>query len=297
MTGYTDAERVLDAFLAPEHDQLADRVLEAALADIARTPQRRALRVPWRFPKMAVLDRTTVVAAVVLVAVVGAGGALFFTSGGPAPTRTRLPRRLPHRPPRPPLAPTPAASEVAPGITGWTTYTSEVYGITFGYPDGWTLESAATRKWEGAAHRDDFFTYSDSFMNPEICDGDQIAMGVWQQPAGTGADITSREGLAAWAKAHVCDETFDACDTVPDVAIPMCLGREACLPALVVPLSDSTAAVVANAETGMVTVVSLGRPDGFPAAARYGGAVQLIKSILTTMDVWTPEPGQIPPSG
>ena len=134
-------------------------------------------------------------------------------------------------------------------------------------------------------------------MNPEIRDGDQIAMGVWQQPAGTGADITSREGLAAWAQANACDETFDACNTVPDVAIPMCLGREACLPALVVPLSDSTAAVVANAETGMVTVVSLGRPDGFPAAARYGGAVQLIKSILTTMDVWTPEPGQIPPSG
>ena len=51
--------------------------------------------------------------------------------------------------PQPTPAPTPAASEVAPGITGWTTYTSEVYGITFGYPDGWTLESAATRQWEG----------------------------------------------------------------------------------------------------------------------------------------------------
>ena len=119
-------------------------------------------------------------------------------------------------------------------------------------------------------------------------------MGVWQQPAGTGADITSREGLAAWAKAHVCDKAVDACKTVPDVAIPMCLGKVACLPALVVPLSDSTTAVFADAETRLVTVVSLGQPDGFPAAARYGGAVQLIKSILTTMDVWTPEPGQIP---
>ena len=210
MTGDTDAERMLDAFLAPEHDQLADRVLEAALADIARTPQRRALRVPWRFPKMAGLERATVVAAVVLVAVVGAGGALFFTSGGPAPTRTPAPSPTPAPTPTPTPAPTPAASEVAPGITGWTTYTSEVYGITFSYPDGWTLESAATRQWEGAAHRDDFFTYSDSFMNPEIRDGNQIAMGVWQQPAGTGADITSRAGLAAWAQANVCDETFDA---------------------------------------------------------------------------------------
>ena len=60
---------------------------------------------------------------------------------------------------------------------------------------------------------------------------------------------------------------------------------------------EGTLAVFADAETGLVTVVSLGRPDGFPAAARYGGAVQLLKSILTTMDVWTPEPGQIPSGG
>ncbi len=93
MTGHNDTERILDAFLAPEHDQLPDRVVDAALTEIARTPQRRALRVPWRFPLMPQLLRYAVV-AVVLVAVAGVGGALLLTRSdnlgpgavAPAPT-------------------------------------------------------------------------------------------------------------------------------------------------------------------------------------------------------------------
>ena len=83
MNARTDTERILDAFLAPEADRLADRVIDAALADIARSPQRRALRVPWRFPTMPAISRATGIAAVALVAVVGAGGLLFLNSKGP----------------------------------------------------------------------------------------------------------------------------------------------------------------------------------------------------------------------
>ena len=43
-----------------------------------------------------------------------------------------------------------------------------------------------------------------------------------------------------------------------------------------------------------VTVVTMGRPDGDPSVARYGGSVELLKSILTTLDVWTPGPSQSP---
>ena len=74
MNGQADTERILDAYLAPEADRLPDRVIDAALADIARTPQRRALRVPWRFPPCLLSTRATGIAAVALVAVVGAGG-------------------------------------------------------------------------------------------------------------------------------------------------------------------------------------------------------------------------------
>jgi hypothetical protein len=61
-----------------------------------------------------------------------------------------------------------------------------------------------------------------------------------------------------------------------------------------VPGPDGISAYFVDPETGGVTVVALGRHDDFPATARYGGGLQLVKSILTTMDVWPPEPGQIP---
>lgn len=99
MKARSDTERILDAYLAPEADRLADRVIDAALADIARTPQRRALRVPWRFPPMPALSRATGVAVVALVAVVGAGTLFYLNSkpdgggsqGTPLPTATPTP--------------------------------------------------------------------------------------------------------------------------------------------------------------------------------------------------------------
>ena len=71
MTGSLDAERILDAFLAPEADQLPDRVLDAAFTEIARTPQRRALRVPWRFPPMTNTMRAAAGVAIVAIVAVG----------------------------------------------------------------------------------------------------------------------------------------------------------------------------------------------------------------------------------
>jgi hypothetical protein len=99
MKARSDTERILDAYLAPEADRLADRVIDAALADIARTPQRRALRVPWRFPLMPGLSRATGVAVLAVVAMVGAGTLFYFNSkpdvkgsqGTPLPTATPTP--------------------------------------------------------------------------------------------------------------------------------------------------------------------------------------------------------------
>lgn len=99
MKARSTTERILDAYLAPESDRLADRVIDAVLADIARTPQRRAVRVPWRFPLMPALSRATGVAVVVLVAVVGVGSLLYLNSnrggagsqGSPSPASTPTP--------------------------------------------------------------------------------------------------------------------------------------------------------------------------------------------------------------
>jgi hypothetical protein len=279
MNGRIDAERILDAYLAPENDRLPDRVLDAALAAISRTPQRRAVRVPWRFPNMPALSRATGIAAVALVAVVGAGSLIFLNAkapGGPGGPAT-----LPPATQSPTAAPTPAAS----GIADWKMYTSEVYGITFGYPDHWREEALATRAWQ-AGDTLDWNPSNDIFISP---DG-QIALAVFQVTAEPGADIGSREGLGA----IVCELDAIACQPIEEAAEPMCLGRDACLPAAVVPLPEGVVAYFADAETRKLTVVTIGQPDDYPPAAQYGGSVQLLKSILTTMDAWTPQPGQIP---
>jgi hypothetical protein len=72
MKARSDTERILDAYLAPEADRLADRVIDAALADIARIPQRRSWWPAWRSNRMNTYAKLIAAAAAVLVvAVVG----------------------------------------------------------------------------------------------------------------------------------------------------------------------------------------------------------------------------------
>ncbi|HUG30060.1 MAG TPA: hypothetical protein VMQ65_06080 [Candidatus Limnocylindria bacterium] len=300
MTGRSSTERILDAYLAPEADRLPDRVIEAALADVARTPQRRALGVPWRFTSMTNLMRAA--AAVAIVAIVGVGVLALnpgiFGPGAPTPGPTATAAASPIAAP----TPSPAPSEVAPGITAWTSYTSGVYGFTIGYPDDWTLAWAATREWQAGdtVLNAEEAQYADTFAAPEA---DTIGLFVWEMPAGEGADVESVEGLKAWAKAFCNDVGESSCEEFTQRAEVMCLnaGGDSCRAAIFVPTAEQQYAFFIDWESAMVTsapdrvrVVAVGREDSFPAAARYGGSEALLKSILTTMDVWTPAPGQAP---
>ena len=297
MNGRVDTERILDAFLAPEADRLPDRVIDATLDQLARTRQRRAMRVPWRFLTMPASSRATAIAAVVLVAVVGAGALIYLNStatggvGGQPATST----------PSPTVAPSPATSAVAPGIAAWREYTSRVYGFQFGYPKDWTAY-AATRGWKASDATAADWPYADAFSNPEQTDGDSIGLWVFQVPAGDGANLASVTGLKAWAQSY-CKMTATqrpggaiACNGFTARAKPMCreVGGDVCLAALVVPDSDGVTAFFGDGKPDTVRVVSIGRPDDFPAAARYGGSIQLLTSILSTMGVHTPVNGQAP---
>ncbi len=291
MSGSTRTERILDAYLAPEADRLPDRVIDAALADIARTPQRRASRVPWRFTRMPALTRATGIAAVALVAVVGAGGLMYLTSnspGGGGSESTAVPTTAPT------TAPTPAASEVAPGIGAWTTYTSEVYGVTLGYPEDWSLNAPATREWQaGDELFGDSWPYADTFVSPGEGDA-SIGLSVWEMPAGEGADLDSVPGLKAWAETFCSDVGASSCEEFTERAVPMCLnaGGASCRGAILVPTAgaqyaffmDWISAMFTNSPD-LVRVVVVAREDSFPSAARYGGSVELLKAILKTMDV------------
>jgi hypothetical protein len=103
MTTDRDFDRIALAWLADGPEELSDRVLDAVVDEIHVTPQRHALRLPWRFPSMTTPAR---VAAAAVVGVLAIGGALYLFSpggsiGGPGPT------------PSPTASPSPSPSPVA----------------------------------------------------------------------------------------------------------------------------------------------------------------------------------------
>jgi len=283
MNARTGTERILDAYLAPEADRLPDRVIDAALDQIARTPQRRALRVPWRFPTMPAISRATGIAAAALVAVVGAGGLMYLNSKAPGSAGgTQAPTLTP--------APTPNT----PGITGWKTYTSVVYDFTISYPDDWSVAEPATQKWQPGQAED--ARSSDVFLNPASVDGDEIAFLALQFPAPAGADLGSWDGLLA-AMTEMCAKptefAYGECSS-EDVVTRMCLDSPGCDPVAFVQDDGFPRALFGDPETGILTYISMGRRDDFPAAARYGGTATLLKSILGELGIRDLQPGETP---
>lgn len=98
MTGRSDVERLLDAYLAEGPESVADRVIDAALDEIDSTPQRRGPLEPWRTPSMKTPIRLLLVAA----ALAAAGGGAFLLGGAgnqpaPAPTPSPTPSLIPAR--------------------------------------------------------------------------------------------------------------------------------------------------------------------------------------------------------
>jgi hypothetical protein len=285
-------QRIADWLEADPTAAPAD-VLSTVVAALPSIPQaRRGLLAPWRFPRMNNFARA--VAGVAIVAIAGVGVITFMprlpgpgTNGTPTPTPTPAPTT------------NPTASPVARGIAAWTNYTSDIYGITFAHPVDWKVEAPATRTWRAGDTVLDAAQsqYADVFTAPEA---DTIGLFVWEMPAGDGADVESVAGLKAWAEAF-CNEVGEtSCPAFTQRAEAMCLnaGDDPCRSALLVPTDGAQYAFFVNWNTAILTsdpdrvrVVQVAREDGFPSAARYGGSVELLRSILTQMDVWTPGQG------
>ena len=284
-------ERAVSDWLEDGSDRTPGSAIDGVLLAVRTTPQERDLRIPWRI-HMPVYARAALI-AVALVVMVGAGLAFLNTGapggagGAPAPTAS------------PSASPSPSArpSEVAPGISGWTPFTSKVYGYTLSYPSGWDATSA-TREWQpsdGPGHEET----ADTFVRPDNDIG--ISMGL--APAGAGADIQSVAGLKAWAKGYCTDVRLQGCDTFTDRTEPLCLnaGGDPCRAAILVRSTGTTPddaaeyaffpnwpSVMLTGAPDKVTVVGVGRGDAYAGAAQYGGAVQLLKSVLSTMGVTSP---------
>jgi hypothetical protein len=142
-------DRIAMDWLVDGPDKVSDRVLDTVADKIHLTRQRRASRVPWRFPTMTTSARAAT-AAVIGVLVIG--GALVVLKpgtssgiGGPGatPTSSPTPSASPTQSPTPSPSPSPAAI-VVPAMT--TTFASTRHGFDISYPAGWTA-TPATEPW------------------------------------------------------------------------------------------------------------------------------------------------------
>jgi hypothetical protein len=157
MNARIDTERILDAFLAPEADRLADRVIDAALADIARTPQRRSRWPARRTFEMSSYARLAASAtAVVLVAVVGYNlwpgkGGGTGTGATPVPTAQASPSISPSLAPspntvslRPFAGPDGLGMCPAPGFAGCVEDPrDDSIAFTFALPAAWDIRDGS----------------------------------------------------------------------------------------------------------------------------------------------------------
>ena len=222
---------------------------------------------------MPALSRATGIAAVALVAAVGLGGFIYSNSkgagGGPITT------------PQPTAAPT-----LPPGIPGWTTYTSKVYGFTMSYPSDWSVGEASTTCPEGRTLEllNANTPCADTFVSP----GDDLGMRVWQMAVPEGVTLDSAAALDAAFPALCANTGAQSCE-LPIAPTPVCAGMQECRPAIVAMIRDTGLeypfAYVAGPQPGFVTVFWVGRVDSHPAAAIYGGSVALLKAIVSQVAV------------
>ena len=155
-------DRIAEAYLADGPTVLADRVFDAAFAEVHLTRQRRVLwRVPWRFPNMNSFAKFAVAAvAVIAVGLVGLSFLRPVGNGGVgAPSAVASPTVAPTPTPTP--TPSPVPVPTAPPLTGQ--FTSPSHGYTIGYPEGWSTKPA-TAPWTSGVV--DYFNAGSDLLAP-----------------------------------------------------------------------------------------------------------------------------------
>jgi hypothetical protein len=135
MSTNRDFNRIAGAWMAEGPNELADRVLEAALDEVHLTNQRRRLAVPWRTPPMSMPLRLA--ASVAIIAVLGVGAIRLF---GPAPNVGAAPSPTPTAAPTPSTAPpSPTASPTA--ASARMEVQGDAASWTAALPPGWSPRS------------------------------------------------------------------------------------------------------------------------------------------------------------
>jgi hypothetical protein len=290
-----DVDPITLGWLADGPTELSDRVLDASLAQIHHTQQRRALRVPWRFQDMPSVFKLALAGAAV-VAILAVGSGLLSrgptaNTGGPG---IATPSPASAASPSPTALPSPTLNPLLDTST-WTPYTSEQYGFTIGHPSDWTVEPA-DRAWNLETDATDFLsTAADSFYTRGPAEGLGVRLSVWSVPFEYANDETYEE-VEAWVQSY-CEATGSStCASMLDVAVPLCIEVRDCHPGLLVAGDVDTQAFFSGGSyDGQMVVVSIWRTDDDPSVAAYGGGRKLLEAYLSTMCVWPSDSRPQPP--
>jgi len=105
MTDQRELDRMLGAFFDEGATELADRVIDAALDEIDHTQQRRALRLPRRFPTMNMYSR---LGAAAVIGVLAVAGTLVLVQRGQPGDGGSGPTPVPSASPSQPASPSPS---------------------------------------------------------------------------------------------------------------------------------------------------------------------------------------------
>ena len=113
MSTTTDFDRLARAWLDEGPRTLSDRTLDAALAAVHLTRQRRSVHGPRRFHWLRAWTRTTALAAIIVAMIIGAGAIWFGGQVPESPPATSNPSLIPSS------APSPTTSPNARVVAGW----------------------------------------------------------------------------------------------------------------------------------------------------------------------------------
>lgn len=279
MSTTTDFDRHASAWLADGPTELSDRVLEAALREVHLTRQRRRWSTPWRNTLMSVRMTVAAGVAVAAVAVVAAFGAIGGGTASPSPTASAGPTALP--------TPSHLATRVATlDPASWTTFTSSEYGFSVGHPPDWTV-TPAIRSWSFATDAEVWLSSAeDAFLAPDR----SVRVAAWAVPLTDPQMNQSWPELEAWVVDY-CQKTKNTdCATIHDRAVPLCVEKRDCHPALLVPFADDVQAFGYGGvlPDGKMVVMTVARGETDPNVAPYGGATRLLEAFLSTMNIWPP---------
>jgi len=263
-----DFNRIAGAWLVEGPNELADRVLDAALEEIHLTNQRRRSVVPWRMPTMTPWMRLA--AAIVIVAIVGyAGLTLLGPRLGPGEQPTAHPSASPAAVVSPAPTASPAPTVVPIDTSGWGLFSSAHNWLGILFPRDWT-EVAADHDWTLAKDAAWPNTAADRFTSP---DG-QVIVAAWSVPIDPGA--TLEEWIAAY-----CPLNTTPCAGIAQRAVPIFTDPEKHLPGLLVPFDGNAQAFFLRGER--IWVVAVWRGESDLSVAPYGGARRLLQAFAESM--------------